>query len=136
MRFCAFNHPGKTLQLFVARQVRTCVKSATSLFNSFCRNVTKQAGPFLLPVLSHRYPLFFTKIGKEDKRPIILPFYVDLRFLNPPPPPYPLESDCVKEVILLTRFSDTEVTERFYLWAGRERSLAIPRSTKLHSSAG
>ena len=69
--------------------------------------------------------------------PIILPFYVDLRFLIPfplPPPPSPLESDCVKEVILLTRISDTEVTKRFYVWAERERSSAIPRSTKLHTS--
>ena len=76
-------------------------------------------------------PTFFTQIGKEDKRPIILPFYVGLRFLISLPP-HPLESDCVKEVILLTRFSDTEVTKRFYVWADRERSPAIPRPTKLH----
>ena len=49
---------------------------------------------------------------------------------------HPLESDCVKEVILLTRFSDTEVTKRFYVWAEIERSSATPRSTKLHPSTG
>ena len=62
----------------------------------------------------------------------ILPFHVDLRFFNPPL----LESDCVKEMILLTRFSDTEVTKRFYVWAEIERSSATPRSTKLHPSTG
>ena len=39
-------------------------------------------------------------------------------------------------MILLTRFSDTEVTKRFYVWAERERSLAILRSTILHPSTG
>ena len=96
----------------------------------------KTSWTFFVARFKSLVPTFFTQIDKEDERSIILPCYVDLGFLNLPPPPHPLESDCVKEVILLTRFSDTEVTKRFYLWTERERSLAIPRSTILNPSTG
>ena len=50
----------------------------------------KTSWTFFVARFKSQVPTFLTQIGKEDKRPIILPFYVDLRFFNSlPPPPTP-----------------------------------------------
>ena len=89
LRFYAFNHPGKkSLQLFVYYWAGPNVgKKRNIAIQLVLQQCCKTSCSFFVARFKSQVPTFFTQIGKEDRRSTVLPFYVDLRFFNPLPPP-------------------------------------------------